>query len=45
MTGFSKVVTFLGSGAFVWPLALVCAAALAWARRWTRSASCSPGWS
>jgi undecaprenyl-diphosphatase len=35
MTGFSKVVTFLGSGAFVWPLTLVCAAALAWRRRWT----------
>jgi undecaprenyl-diphosphatase len=35
MTGFSKAFTFLGSGAFVWPLALVCAAALAWARRWT----------
>src|ERR1700761_8037059 len=32
---FSKVMTFLGSGAFVWPLAIVCAAALAWARRWT----------
>jgi undecaprenyl-diphosphatase len=35
MTGFSKVITFLGSGGFVWALALVCAAALAWARRWT----------
>jgi undecaprenyl-diphosphatase len=35
MTGFSKFFTFLGSGAFVWPLAIVCAAALAWARRWT----------
>ncbi|HEX4307026.1 MAG TPA: phosphatase PAP2 family protein, partial [Solirubrobacterales bacterium] len=35
MLTFSKVVTFLGSGAFVWPLAIVCAAALAWARRWT----------
>jgi undecaprenyl-diphosphatase len=35
MTTFSKIVTFLGSGAFVWPLAIVCAAALAWARRWT----------
>lgn len=35
MTGFSKVVTFLGSGAFVWPLTLVCAAALAYMRRWT----------
>jgi undecaprenyl-diphosphatase len=35
MTGFSKVITFLGSGGFVWALAIVCAAALAWARRWT----------
>ncbi|HTT93270.1 MAG TPA: bifunctional DedA family/phosphatase PAP2 family protein [Solirubrobacterales bacterium] len=35
MTDFSKVVTFLGSGAFVWPLAAVCAAALAWRRHWT----------
>ncbi len=35
MTTFSKVVTFLGSGAFVWPLTAVCAAALAWRRRWT----------
>ena len=30
MTDFSKVFTFLGSGAFVWPLTAVCAAALAW---------------
>jgi membrane-associated phospholipid phosphatase len=35
MTTFSKVITFLGSGAFVWPLTAVCAAALAWRRRWT----------
>ncbi|OJU85551.1 MAG: hypothetical protein BGO11_00140 [Solirubrobacterales bacterium 70-9] len=35
MTDFSKVITFLGSGAFVWPLAAVCAAALAWRRKWT----------
>jgi membrane protein DedA with SNARE-associated domain/membrane-associated phospholipid phosphatase len=35
LTDFSKVITFLGSGAFVWPLTIVCAAALAWARRWT----------
>jgi membrane protein DedA with SNARE-associated domain/membrane-associated phospholipid phosphatase len=35
MTGFSKVVTFLGSGGFVWALTAACAAALAWRRRWT----------
>jgi undecaprenyl-diphosphatase len=35
LTGFSKVFSFLGSGAFVWPLTLVCAAALASRRRWT----------
>lgn len=35
LTTFSKVVTILGSGGFVWVLALVCAAALARARRWT----------
>jgi membrane protein DedA with SNARE-associated domain/membrane-associated phospholipid phosphatase len=35
MTSFSKFFTFLGSGAFVWPLTVVCAAALAWRRRWT----------
>jgi undecaprenyl-diphosphatase len=28
------VITFLGSGAFTWGLALVCAALLAWRRRW-----------
>jgi membrane protein DedA with SNARE-associated domain len=30
----AKDVTFLGSGGFVWGLALVCAALLAWRRRW-----------
>jgi membrane protein DedA with SNARE-associated domain len=35
VTSFSKVITFLGSGAFVWPLTAVCAAALAWRRKWT----------
>ncbi|MBS1678351.1 MAG: bifunctional DedA family/phosphatase PAP2 family protein [Actinobacteria bacterium] len=35
MTTFAKVVTFLGSGLFIWPLTIGCAAALAWARRWT----------
>jgi membrane protein DedA with SNARE-associated domain/membrane-associated phospholipid phosphatase len=35
MTGFSKFFTFLGSAGFVWSLTIVCAAALAWARRWT----------
>jgi undecaprenyl-diphosphatase len=35
MTTVSKVITFLGSGAFVWPLTALCAAALAWRRRWT----------
>jgi membrane protein DedA with SNARE-associated domain/membrane-associated phospholipid phosphatase len=35
MTDFSKVITFLGSGLFVWPLTAVCAAALAWRRKWT----------
>lgn len=30
----AKVVTFLGSGGFTWGLALVCAALLAWRRRW-----------
>jgi undecaprenyl-diphosphatase len=35
LTDFSKVITFLGSGAFVWPLTGVCAAALAWRRKWT----------
>jgi undecaprenyl-diphosphatase len=35
MTDFSKVITFLGSGGFVWALTVVCAAALAWRRHWT----------
>jgi len=35
MTDFSKAITFLGSAWFVWPLTLVCAGALARARRWT----------
>jgi membrane protein DedA with SNARE-associated domain/membrane-associated phospholipid phosphatase len=35
LTDFSKVITFLGSGAFVWSLTAICAAALAWRRRWT----------
>jgi len=30
----SKVITFLGSGVFSWGLTLVCAALLAWRRRW-----------
>jgi membrane protein DedA with SNARE-associated domain/membrane-associated phospholipid phosphatase len=34
LTSVVKVVTFLGSGAFTWGLALVCAALLAWRRRW-----------
>lgn len=33
-TSVAKVITFLGSGAFTWGLALVCAALLAWRRRW-----------
>ncbi len=35
MTDVGKFFTFFGSGWFVWPLTLACAAALAWARRWT----------
>jgi undecaprenyl-diphosphatase len=35
MTTFSKVLSALGSGVFVWALTLVCAAALAVRRRWT----------
>jgi membrane protein DedA with SNARE-associated domain len=35
MTGFSKLFTFLGSGAWVWSLTVVCAALLAWRRHWT----------
>ena len=34
LTSVAKVVTWLGSGGFVWGLALVCAALLAWRRRW-----------
>src|ERR1700754_1251124 len=37
LTGFSKVVTFLGSGFFVWPLTVICAAALARGKRWTEA--------
>jgi undecaprenyl-diphosphatase len=35
MTTFSKVLSAIGSGVFVWALTLVCAAALAVRRRWT----------
>lgn len=35
MTGFAKFFTFLGSGAFVWALTVVCAVALGWRGRWT----------
>jgi membrane protein DedA with SNARE-associated domain/membrane-associated phospholipid phosphatase len=35
LTSVSKAITWLGSGSFVWGLALVCAALLAWRRRWT----------
>jgi membrane protein DedA with SNARE-associated domain/membrane-associated phospholipid phosphatase len=35
LTSVAKVITFLGSGVFTWGLALVCAALLAWRRRWT----------
>lgn len=34
LTSVAKVVSFLGSTAFTWGLALVCAALLAWRRRW-----------
>ncbi|HVD86467.1 MAG TPA: bifunctional DedA family/phosphatase PAP2 family protein [Solirubrobacterales bacterium] len=34
LTGFSKAITWLGSGGFTWGLAAVCAALLAWRRRW-----------
>jgi membrane protein DedA with SNARE-associated domain/membrane-associated phospholipid phosphatase len=34
LTSVAKVITFLGSGGFTWALALVCAALLAWRRRW-----------
>jgi membrane protein DedA with SNARE-associated domain len=35
MTTFSKAITFLGSGGFVWVFTAICAAALAARRRWT----------
>jgi len=35
LTSVAKVVAFLGTAAFTWGLALVCAALLAWRRRWT----------
>ncbi len=34
LLAFSKVITFLGSGAFTWALTAVCGALLAWRRRW-----------
>lgn len=34
LTSIAKVVTFFGSGGFTWALAVVCAALLAWRRRW-----------
>jgi undecaprenyl-diphosphatase len=34
LLAISKVITFLGSGAFTWSLTAVCAALLAWRRRW-----------
>lgn len=34
LTSVAKVVTWFGSGGFTWGLALVCAALLAWRRRW-----------
>jgi membrane protein DedA with SNARE-associated domain len=34
LTDVAKVVTWFGSGVFTWALALVCAALLAWRRRW-----------
>lgn len=34
LTSVAKVVSWLGSAAFTWGLALVCAALLAWRRRW-----------
>ncbi|HEY2054969.1 MAG TPA: bifunctional DedA family/phosphatase PAP2 family protein [Solirubrobacterales bacterium] len=37
LTTFAKIVTFLGSGAFIWPLTVLCAAALASRRRWTEA--------
>jgi membrane protein DedA with SNARE-associated domain/membrane-associated phospholipid phosphatase len=38
LTDLSKVVTFLGSGAFIWTLTVVCAAMLAARRRWAEVA-------
>jgi membrane protein DedA with SNARE-associated domain/membrane-associated phospholipid phosphatase len=38
LTDISKVVTFLGSGAFTWSLTVLCAAALIARRRWTEVA-------
>ena len=38
LTTISKLVTFLGSGVFVWALTAVCAVALAARRRWTEVA-------
>jgi membrane protein DedA with SNARE-associated domain/membrane-associated phospholipid phosphatase len=35
LTSFARVFTFLGSAAFTWGLTVVCAAVLAWRRRWT----------
>ncbi len=34
LASVSKVITWLGSGAVVWALAAICAALLAWRRRW-----------
>jgi undecaprenyl-diphosphatase len=34
LTSVAKAISFLGSAAFTWGLALVCAALLAWRRRW-----------
>jgi undecaprenyl-diphosphatase len=34
MDTFSKVITFLGSGGFVWALTAVCGAFLVWSKRW-----------
>jgi hypothetical protein len=35
LTSFARVFTFLGSAIFTWGLTVVCAAVLAWRRRWT----------
>jgi membrane protein DedA with SNARE-associated domain len=34
LTSVAKVITWFGAGGFTWALALVCAALLAWRRRW-----------